>query len=93
MKLLRFTFRNEAVWMMIFSAAPGIIALLLVLVAPGRELACILPPMPARPKDKSAATPVERDRVSLVVALGITALTAGGILAIFSAPLLALLGR
>jgi len=46
--------------------------------------------MPARPKDKSAVTPVERDRVSLVVAFGITALTVGGILAIFSAPLLAL---
>jgi hypothetical protein len=49
--------------------------------------------MPARPKDKSAATSAEPDRVSLVVALGITALTVGGILAIFSAPLLALLGR
>jgi len=49
--------------------------------------------MAARPKDKSAATSAERDRVSLVVALGITALTAGGILAIFSAPLLALVGR
>jgi hypothetical protein len=46
--------------------------------------------MPARPKDKSAAPPLPRDRVSLVVALGIAALTAGGILAIFSAPLLAL---
>jgi hypothetical protein len=49
--------------------------------------------MPARPKDKSTAAPAEGDRVSLVVACGITALTAGGILAIFSAPLLALLGR
>jgi hypothetical protein len=49
--------------------------------------------MPTLPKNKSAATPVERDRVSLAVAFGITALTAGGILAIFSAPLLALLGR
>jgi hypothetical protein len=49
--------------------------------------------MPVRPKDKSAAAPLERDRVSLVVACGITLLTAGGILAIFSAPLLALLGR
>jgi hypothetical protein len=49
--------------------------------------------MPARHKDKSTATSAERDRVSLVVALGITALTAGGILAIFSAPLLALIGR
>jgi len=49
--------------------------------------------MPARPKDKSATTSAERDRVSLVVAVAITALTAGGILAIFSAPLLALLGR
>jgi len=49
--------------------------------------------MPARPKDKSAAVPAAHDRVSLVVALGMAALTAGGILAIFSAPLLALLGR
>jgi hypothetical protein len=49
--------------------------------------------MPARPKDKSAAMSADRDRVSLVVACGITALTAGGILAIFSAPLLALVGR
>jgi len=49
--------------------------------------------MPARPKDKSAAAPPAPDRVSLIVALGITALSAGGILAIFSAPLLALLGR
>jgi hypothetical protein len=49
--------------------------------------------MPARPKDKSVATPEARDRVSLVVACGITALTAGGILAIFTAPLLALIGR
>lgn len=49
--------------------------------------------MPARPKDKSVATLAERDRVSVVVALGILLLTAGGILAIFSAPLLALLGR
>jgi hypothetical protein len=49
--------------------------------------------MPARPKDKSVAVPAARDRVSLVVALGIAALTAGGILAIFSAPLLALIGR
>jgi hypothetical protein len=49
--------------------------------------------MAARPKDKSAANSAERDRVSLVVACGITALTAGGILAIFSAPLLALVGR
>jgi hypothetical protein len=45
--------------------------------------------MPAAPKDKSAT----RDPVSLVVALGLTLLTAGGILAIFSAPLAALLGR
>jgi hypothetical protein len=49
--------------------------------------------MSARPKDKSVAAPPERDRVSLVVACGVAALTAGGILAIFSAPLLALLGR
>jgi hypothetical protein len=32
MKLLRFTFRNEAIWMMIFSVGPGIIALLIVLI-------------------------------------------------------------
>jgi hypothetical protein len=32
MKLLRFTFRNEARWMMILSLAPGIIALLVVLI-------------------------------------------------------------
>lgn len=32
MRLLRFTFRNEAIWMMIFSVAPGIIALLAVLI-------------------------------------------------------------
>jgi hypothetical protein len=47
------------------------------------------------PKDKSAAAQVGhgRDRVSLVVALGLVGLTIGGILAIFSAPLAALLGR
>lgn len=33
MKLLRFTFRNEAIWMMILSVGPGIIALLIVLIA------------------------------------------------------------
>jgi hypothetical protein len=54
--------------------------------------------MLARPKDKSAALPdvnvrQGRDPVSLVVALGITALAAGGIMAIFSAPLAALFGR
>jgi hypothetical protein len=32
MKLLRFTFRNEAVWMMILSAGPGLVALLIVLI-------------------------------------------------------------
>ena len=32
MKLLRFTFKNEAIWMMIFSVAPIIIALLAVLI-------------------------------------------------------------
>ena len=54
-----------------------------------RVIACILRPMPAPPKDKSAA----RDPVSLVVALGLVLLTAGGILAIFSAPLAALIAR
>jgi Na+/H+-translocating membrane pyrophosphatase len=62
--------------------------------------------MPARPKDKSAAVPnagglagmgrvreQTRDPVSLVVAVGITALAAGGIAAVFSAPLMALWGR
>jgi hypothetical protein len=58
--------------------------------------------MPARPKDKSAAVPSvgnmgdvsgARDPVSLVVVLGIMALLAGGIAAVFSAPLMALLGR
>jgi hypothetical protein len=33
MKLLRFTFKNEAIWMMIFSVAPAIIALLAILIA------------------------------------------------------------
>lgn len=32
MKLLRFSFRSEAVWMMIFFVAPGIVALTAVLV-------------------------------------------------------------
>jgi hypothetical protein len=32
MKLLRFTFKNEAIWMMIFSVAPVIIALLAILI-------------------------------------------------------------
>ncbi len=56
--------------------------------------------MPARPKDKSPADPrvggvrePARDPVSLVVALGLTALAAGGIVAVFSAPLMALVGR
>jgi len=51
--------------------------------------------MTAAPKDKSAALPagVQRDPVSLVVAVGLVGLTVGGILAIFSAPLLALVGR
>ena len=31
MKLLSFTFKNEAIWMMIFSVAPVIIALLVTL--------------------------------------------------------------
>ena len=49
--------------------------------------------MPFSPKDKSLAAVAGRDRVSLVVALGLVGLTIGGILAIFSAPLAALLGR
>ncbi len=32
MKLLSFTFKNEAIWMMIFSVAPVIIALLASLI-------------------------------------------------------------
>ena len=32
MKLFRFTFRNEALWMMILSFAPGIVALVIVLI-------------------------------------------------------------
>jgi hypothetical protein len=32
MRLFRFTFKNEALWMMILSFAPGIIALLIVLI-------------------------------------------------------------
>jgi hypothetical protein len=46
--------------------------------------------MPPRPKGKSA-TVAGRDRVTLVVSLGLVGLTIGGILAIFSAPLAALL--
>ena len=49
--------------------------------------------MSSRPKDKSAAVVAGRDRVTLVVALGLVGLTVGGILAIFSAPLAALLAR
>ena len=32
MKLLRFTFKNEAIWMTIFSVVPVIIALLVTLI-------------------------------------------------------------
>ena len=32
MKLLRFTFKDEAIWMMIFSVAPAIVALLVILI-------------------------------------------------------------
>jgi len=32
MKLLRFTFKREAIWMMIFSVAPAIIAFLVILI-------------------------------------------------------------
>jgi hypothetical protein len=55
--------------------------------------------MPTAPKDKSApigparVTVAGRDPVSLIVTLGLVGLTVGGILAIFSAPLLALIGR
>jgi len=42
--------------------------------------------MSARPKDKSET----RDSVSLVVVVGLVALGAGGILAVFWGPLLAL---
>jgi hypothetical protein len=51
--------------------------------------------MSAGPKDKSAAPSVDsdgasrRDGVSLVVALGLVALGAGGVLAVFSGPLFA----
>jgi hypothetical protein len=49
--------------------------------------------MPSRPKDKSAVVVAGPERVSLIVALGLVGLTVGGILAIFSAPLAALIGR
>ncbi|HVV51010.1 MAG TPA: hypothetical protein VHO06_15185 [Polyangia bacterium] len=55
--------------------------------------------MPAGPKDKSEAAPgrrdpvTPRDPVTLWVALGMVGLTVGGIMAIFSAPLLALFSR
>jgi hypothetical protein len=49
--------------------------------------------MSSQPKDKSATATAGRDRVSLVVTLGLFGLTVGGILAIFSAPLAALIGR
>jgi hypothetical protein len=58
--------------------------------------------MPARPKDKagaagssrsSVATRGGRDSVSLVVALTLVGLGAGGILALFSGPLSALVAR
>jgi hypothetical protein len=45
--------------------------------------------MPAGPKRKSEA----RDPVTLVVVVGMVGLTLGGIVAIFSAPLWALVGR
>jgi hypothetical protein len=57
-----------------------------VMSPPRPDLACILRPMSARPKDK----PETRDSVSLVVALTLVALGAGGILAVFSGPLFAL---
>jgi hypothetical protein len=52
--------------------------------------------MPAEPKDKSKTEPPDldaaapRDAVSLVVAIGLLALGAGGILSVFSGPLFAL---
>jgi hypothetical protein len=55
--------------------------------------------MSAGPKDKSAPAPVDsdgispRDAVSLVVALTLVALGAGGLLAVFSGPLSALLAH
>ncbi len=49
--------------------------------------------MPGQPKDKSRTEPVGRDPVSLVVALTLVALGAGGLLAVFAGPLLALVTR
>jgi hypothetical protein len=49
--------------------------------------------MPAPPKDKSANGPVRRDAVSLTVAVTLVALAAGGICAVFWAPLVALVAR
>ena len=49
--------------------------------------------MPTAPKDKSEARADSRDPVSLVVVLAMVGLTVGGIVAIFSAPLAALLGH
>jgi len=49
--------------------------------------------MSAGPKDNLPRVGRGRDRVSLIVGLGLFGLTLGGILAIFSAPLLALVGR
>ena len=31
-KILRFTFKREAIWMMIFSVAPALVALLVILI-------------------------------------------------------------
>jgi len=47
--------------------------------------------MPPGPKDKAEIAP--RDSVSLVVALTLVALGAGGILAVFSGPLSALIAH
>jgi hypothetical protein len=49
--------------------------------------------MSAPPKDKSAIGPGRRDAVSLTVAVTLVALAAGGICAVFWAPLVALVGR
>lgn len=49
--------------------------------------------MSAPPKDKSATGPVRRDHVSLTVAVTLVALAAGGIGAVFWAPLVTLVGR
>jgi hypothetical protein len=46
--------------------------------------------MRAEPKNQSEMEPVRRDRVSVIVAITLAALGAGGILSVFSGPLFAL---